>query len=145
MFGREADRVDGMAWTKDLERDPHHYRIIVSPEDGAAITDMRGFVRNVMGAAEWDLGTRLGWVAVIHEKGDGSHEMNRHAHVLLHAIDQRGRALVIARGIAGGDIRARAREEVTRILGPITERDLQRDMGRQVEMQSERETEARSR
>jgi hypothetical protein len=46
--------------------DRHHFRIILSPEDAGDLQSLNQFTRDVMGAAEKDLGTRLDWVEGLH-------------------------------------------------------------------------------
>jgi len=43
--------------------DRHQFRVIVSPEDGKELGDLRTYTRNVMAQMERDLGTKLDWVA----------------------------------------------------------------------------------
>jgi type IV secretory pathway VirD2 relaxase len=82
MFDATSDDADTKAFIGRSEKDRHHFRFTVSPEDAAQMADLRAFTRELMGDAESDLGTRLDWVAVDHWNTD-----NPHIHVLV-----RGRA-----------------------------------------------------
>ena len=80
MFGADTDEADVKAFSERCEEDRHHFRIIVSPEDAAEISDLKAFARDLMRQAEKDLGTKLDWVGVDHWNTD-----NPHVHMLLPA------------------------------------------------------------
>ncbi len=107
------DGVDAKALTAAWSDDVRHFRLIISPEDGAAFGDLKPFIREVMADLETRLGTRLEWAAVDHWDTD-----NPHAHVLIRGRRADGTDLVIPRQIISHDIRERAQEVVTRVLGP---------------------------
>ncbi len=107
------DGVDAKALTAAWSDDVRHFRLIISPEDGAALGDLKPFIREVMADLEIRLGTRLEWAAVDHWDTD-----NPHAHVLIRGRRADGADLVIPRQIISHDIRERAQEVVTRVLGP---------------------------
>ncbi len=107
------DGVDAKALTAGWSDDVRHFRLIISPEDGAALGDLKPFIREVMADLETRLGTRLEWAAVDHWDTD-----NPHAHVLIRGRRADGTDLVIPRQIISHDIRERAQEVVTRVLGP---------------------------
>src|SRR3546814_13483887 len=62
--------------------DRHHFRFIVSPEDGAELDDLRTYTRHLVSRIEADLGTRLDWVAVDHWNTD-----NPHTHLIVRGRD----------------------------------------------------------
>lgn len=64
LYGPERDQEDGKAFVERGEGDRHSFRVIVAPEDGDCVSDLRGFTRDVMRQMETDLGTKLDWVAV---------------------------------------------------------------------------------
>jgi hypothetical protein len=66
LYGPELDEVDGAAFTGKCDGDHHQFRIIVSPDDGDRIADLKLFVRDLMQDMERDLETKLDWVAVDH-------------------------------------------------------------------------------
>jgi type IV secretory pathway VirD2 relaxase len=116
-FADEADRKAFVARGRD---DRHHFRVILSPEDGAAYEDLKPFTRDIMAQMESDLGTTLDWVASDHH--DTAHP---HVHVLLRGATEDGRILNIAGDYLLHGIRHRANEVLTRDFGPLMERELQ--------------------
>ncbi|MCZ8283445.1 MAG: hypothetical protein O9286_14535, partial [Aquidulcibacter sp.] len=74
------DKVEGLSrelddWTQE---DPRHFRIMIAPESASRMEDLQGYVRDVMGQMESDLGVGTEWVAINHWNTD-----NPHAHVIL--------------------------------------------------------------
>lgn len=127
LFDARSDDVDGRAFAESCETDRHHFRFIVSPEDGAELTDLRAFTRDLLEQASTDLGCRLDWAAVPHWNTD-----NPHVHVLI-----RGRAdnvdLVISRDYISRGLRGRAEELVGLELGPRSEQAIARALQNDVE------------
>jgi hypothetical protein len=72
-YGPQTDEADLDAFKERCADDRHHFRFIVSPEDGAELEDLRTYTRHLMGRMEADLGTRLEWVAVDHWNTDNPH------------------------------------------------------------------------
>ena len=66
LFGPETEDADPKAFAERCEKDRHHFRFIVSPEDAPEMADLKGFARELVGQMEKDLGTKLDWVAVDH-------------------------------------------------------------------------------
>ena len=66
LYDRESDSVDARGILERSEQDRHQFRIIVSPEDGARLGDLKSATRELMAQMEHDLGRRLDWVAVDH-------------------------------------------------------------------------------
>jgi type IV secretory pathway VirD2 relaxase len=116
MFDARCETADERAFAERCEDDRHHFRFIVSPEDAAEMTELRGFTRELMADAEHDLGTKLDWVAVDHWNTD-----NPHVHVLVRGRADNDEDLVISRGYMSRGFRARAEERVTLELGPRSE------------------------
>ncbi|MCI1756185.1 MAG: hypothetical protein LKM31_10650 [Sphingobium sp.] len=83
MFDAETDRADARGFAERCKDDRHHFRIIVSPEDAAELTDLR-FTRDLAPDGGRILGTRLDWVAVDHWNTD-----NPHIHMLVRGVDLR--------------------------------------------------------
>ena len=125
--GPEAKRRSPEGFGARCDGDRHHFRFIVSPEDGADLHDLKAFTRDLMRAAEADLGTRLDWVGVEHWN-----TAHPHVHVLVRGVTDRGDDLVISRDYIAHGLRARARDLVTRELGPRTEQDIGRSLARDV-------------
>src|SRR5208283_4761129 len=66
LFGPETEDADPNALAERCEKDRHHFRFIVSPEDAPEMADLKGFARALVGKMEKDLGAKLVWVAVDH-------------------------------------------------------------------------------
>jgi type IV secretory pathway VirD2 relaxase len=124
-FTDEADRDSFI--DRGLE-DRHQFRVILSPEDGAAYEDLKPFTRDVMAQMETDLVTTLDWVAVDHH--DTGHP---HVHVVIRGVTEDGKILNIAGDYLSYGIRHRAGEVLTRDLGPQTEQEVQRQLEHEVE------------
>ncbi len=126
-YGRDADQVDCKAFAERCKDDRHQFRMIVSPEEGAELEDLKAFTRSLMKQMEADLQTRLDWVAVDH--WDTGHP---HTHLLIRGKDQAGSDLLIDREYLTRGVRMRAAEIATEWLGPRTELEIQADWNRQV-------------
>ena len=101
------------AWAQDR----HHWRIILSPEDGDQL-DLRRFVRDYARRLERELDTPLDWVAVTHHNTD-----QPHAHLLIRGRRGDGRDLTIPRATARDGLPAWAEELATRALGERSDAD----------------------
>ena len=126
-YDRASDTVDAKAITAGWSEDPRHFRMIVSAEDGAALGDLRPFIREVMAGLEAKLGTRLEWLAVDHHDTD-----NPHTHVLIRGRRPDGEELFIPSRILSHGIREHAQEVATRVLGPRLEADLVKERWREI-------------
>jgi type IV secretory pathway VirD2 relaxase len=111
-----AEHVDCAARAASWARaDRRHFRIILAPENGGEIGDLKPYVRDVMARAEAALGTRLDWVAVDHWDTD-----NPHTHIVLRGRREDGRDLVIPRPFVQHGFRNAARDAATDRLGQRT-------------------------
>lgn len=122
-----SDGVDGAArmavWARE---DRRHFRLIIAAENGAALRDLRPFVRDVMDSAERALGTRLEWVAVDHfDTGQP------HTHVVLRGRRANGRSLIIPKDYVKHGFREAARTVATQRLGKRTRDDDRRALERE--------------
>ena len=126
----DREQVDAESFARRIDGDRHHFKIIVSPEDGAQIGDLKAYTRELMAQVERDLGTRLEWVATDHWDTD-----NPHVHILLRGKDEAGEDLVIAGNYIAHGMRNRAAELATRWLGPRTEREIRERLTREVEQE----------
>ncbi len=126
MFDATGERADVAAFAARCQDDRHHFRFIISPEDAPAMSDLRGFARDLMARAELDLGARLDWVAVDHWNTD-----NPHLHVLVRGRAQ-GRDLVIAGDYLAQGLRGRAQDLVTLELGPRTAREIAKGLDAEI-------------
>lgn len=121
-FDRTDDRVEASLETRGWSADRHHFRFIVSPEHGDRISDLRGYVREVMDRVSTDLGEPdLPWVATCHYDTD-----QPHAHVLVRGRRADGRDLVIPRDYMGYGFRARAQEVAQERLGDLSRVEAER-------------------
>lgn len=118
-YDANGDKVNGVqlaeAWGRE---DRRHFRIILSAENGARISDLRSFTRDVMARAEAALGEKLEWFAANHFDTD-----NPHTHIVLRGRRADGRDLVIPREFVQHGFRNAARDAATARLGPRTRDD----------------------
>ena len=133
LYGPTRDVVDGDAFLSEGKDDRHQFRIIMSPEEAGELENLDNFTREVMSAAERDLGTKLDWVAVNHFDTD-----HPHVHIVLRGRADDGKDLVIARNYITHGFRRRAGELATLELGP--RRDLEIARSRMRETTAERFT-----
>lgn len=124
------DNVDLDALQKRGADDRHQFRLIVAPEDGVALADLKTYTRQLMRQVETDLGTRTDWIAVDHWNTD-----NPHTHIVLRGKEQNGNDLVIARDYIAQGFRERASELATMWLGPRTEREIQTSLQRDAQQE----------
>ncbi|MET0365061.1 MAG: hypothetical protein ABW169_10440, partial [Sphingobium sp.] len=123
---RESD-LDGKNLTSAWSADSRHFRLIISAEDGAALGDLRPFIREVMAGLEVKSGTQLQWIAVDHHDTD-----NPHSHILVRGKRADGQDLFLPPKLISSGIREHAQEIVTRVLGPRREVDLVRERSRDI-------------
>lgn len=128
LFDGEQQDLKRNAFHELCAQDRHHFRFIISPENGHQIDDFQGYVRDVMKLASRDLGTRLSWVAAVHYDTD-----DVHAHVIVRGKTDRGEDLVIGQDYIKEGFRHRAQEVATKLLGERGLDDLQKSLGREVE------------
>ncbi|MEK7946220.1 relaxase/mobilization nuclease and DUF3363 domain-containing protein [Pigmentiphaga sp. YJ18] len=129
-YGPQTDEADLDAFKERAADDRHHFRFIVSPEDGAELDDLRTYTRHLVNRMEADLGTRLDWVAVDHWNTD-----NPHAHLIVRGRDDTGKDLIIAGDYIAHGFRHRAAELATEWLGPRTELEIRQTLQREVEQE----------
>lgn len=107
--------------------DARHFRMILSPENGQAITDLTGYTREVMARAEAELGRPLQWVAVNHWDTD-----NPHTHIVLRGRDGAGQPLSLPDNFIKHRFREIARDVASERLGPRSPDDERRAQDREV-------------
>lgn len=129
-YGPQTDEADLDAFKERCQDDRHHFRFIVSPEDGAELDDLRTYTRHLVNRMEADLGTRLDWVAVDHWNTD-----NPHTHLIVRGRDDTGKDLIIAGDYIAHGFRHRAAELATEWLGQRTELEIQQTLLREVEQE----------
>ncbi|WP_375286464.1 relaxase/mobilization nuclease domain-containing protein [Sphingomonas sp.] len=127
MFDAAGDNADDRGFTQRCKDDRHHFRIIVSPEDAAELTDLREYTRDLVRQMEADLETRLDWVAVDHWNTD-----NPHVHLLVRGVTDQGADLVMSRDYISHNLRSNAEELAQAELGPKPEHEVRRSLEREV-------------
>ncbi len=128
LYSAIEDRADGAAFLDRGKEDRHQFRFIVSPEDGADLTDLTAHTRDLMRQIETDLGTKLDWVAVNHYNTG-----HPHVHVIVRGKDDLGENLVINGDYLANGIRERASELTTLELGPVTEIEQSRKLSAEID------------
>ncbi|GAJ30751.1 relaxase/mobilization nuclease domain-containing protein [Acidomonas methanolica] len=128
LYSATEDRADGDAFVERGKEDRHQFRFIVSPEDGADLTDLTAHTRDLMKQIEADLGTRLDWVAVNHYNTG-----HPHVHVIVRGKDDLGENLVINGDYLANGIRERVSELATLELGPVTEIEQSRKLSAEID------------
>jgi type IV secretory pathway VirD2 relaxase len=93
-----------------------------------AMSDLKGFTRELVGQMEKDLGTKLDWVAVDHWNTE-----HPHVHLIVRGVREDGENLVISRDYIKEGMRDRARDLITQELGPRTDHEIRRTLERQVD------------
>ncbi|NTG28738.1 DUF3363 domain-containing protein [Agrobacterium rhizogenes] len=130
LFGPENEEVDPKKFAERCQDDRHHFRFIVSPEDAAELTDLKGYAGELAGQMEKDLGTKLDWAAVDHWN-----TQHPHVHLIVRGITEDGQDLVISRDYIKEGMRARAQDLVTQELGLRNDHDIRHALERQVEQE----------
>ena len=120
--------IDGRSFLERGKEDRHQFRFIISPEDGADLSDLKAHTRDLMSQIEADLGTKLDWVAVNHYNTG-----HPHVHVIVNGRDELGGDLVINGDYLANGIRERASELATLELGPVTEIERHRKLSAEID------------
>lgn len=106
------------------EQDRHHFRLIISAENGDKIDDLDRYVKDVMDRVSLDLKEpNLEWVAVNHYDTD-----QPHTHVMVRGKRANGKDLVLPRAYVSHGIRGRAQEQAQAVLGNISRSDAERGL-----------------
>jgi len=128
LFGRDEVFADADDFHERGKDDRHQFRVILSPEDGKEIGDLRSFTRSVMAQMECDLETRLDWVAANHY--DTAHP---HTHVVIRGVDEDGNTLIIPRDYISHGMRDAAEHIATLELGPVTQIDVAKKLAGEID------------
>lgn len=128
LYSSTEDRADGDAFLDRGKDDRHQFRFIISPEDGADLSDLTAHTRDLMSQIESDLGTKLDWVAVNHHNTG-----HPHVHVIVRGKDDLGENLVINGDYLANGIRERASELTTLELGSVTEIEQSRKLSAEID------------
>ena len=130
LYSATADRADGRTFLDRSGGDPRQFRLIVAAEDGAELSNLRAFTRDLMRQVERDVGTGLDWVAVDH-----FNTAHPHTHIVIRGVDEAGENLVIAGAYLAHGIRERASELVTIELGPESTMERQAKLVREIDQE----------
>jgi type IV secretory pathway VirD2 relaxase len=128
LYGPETDEANGTAFLDNCEGDRHQFRLIVSPDDGAELADLKPFIRDFMAKVESDLETKLDWVAVDHYNTG-----HPHTHIIIRGKDDRDQDLIMTKDYVSHGLRLRARELLTMELGPEDEGGMVFKLAREVD------------
>lgn len=128
LFNEQEEGLDRRGFLELCQNDRHHWRFIVSPENGHQIEDFHGYVRSVMKLVEKDLETALEWNAAVHYDTD-----DVHAHVIVRGVNDRGEDLVIGQDYVKEGFRRRAQEVATELLGERSLEEIRKSQEKEVE------------
>ncbi len=124
-FTATQDQASAADHSRAWEHDRRVFHVIVSPNDGDRIADMRDFTRRYMASLQAELGP-LDWVAAAEEKPDMAHPGgNRHVHVMVRGVRD-GHDLLFDRRVVQERFRHHAVEVATDLLGPMGEQERSR-------------------
>jgi len=129
--GQNDQKALTKAFADSCRNDRHHFRIIVSPEDGQELSDLKAYTRDLVARMEQDLDTKLEWVAADHyDTGQP------HSHLIIRGVRDNGKDLVIPRKYIAHTLRERAQELVDIELGPVSELQGRLRLAKTIEAQS---------
>lgn len=118
-YDRDRDELDAHPQLQEwAEADKRHFRLMLAPESGARIEDLKDFTRATMARVERDLGYELEWMAVDHHNTD-----NPHVHIILRGRRRAGPELIIPRDYVSRGLRHAARDVATEMLGDRSPED----------------------
>lgn len=121
IFDQAEDDVVTQDFVKRSEGDGAHYRIIVNPEDGTQIADIRDYGRQVLKALDVDIGGHLDWIGAAHFNTG-----RPHLHFLVRAKRASGQNLTDRGYSLWANLRDKAEAVATEMLGPRAERAVSR-------------------
>lgn len=128
-FDRAEDELDPAVATAGWAADRHHFRLIISPEHGDRISDLKAYAREVMRRVAEDRGQPdLQWIGTCHFDTD-----QPHVHVVMRGKRADGKDLVLPRDYIAYGIRARAQEVAQELLGDLSRADAERRIWRETQ------------
>lgn len=127
IYDREATGLHADNFNARSQDDRHQFRLMVSPEDGAELGDLKPHIRTFMAGVERDLQTRLDWIAVDHHNTG-----QPHTHIVVRGRTDDQRDLVIAKDYLTKGLRRRASDLITHVLGPRRDIDIIRQRASEV-------------
>jgi type IV secretory pathway VirD2 relaxase len=130
LYSATEDRANADTFLERGNDDRHQFRFIVSPEDGAELSDLTAYTRDLMSQMEGDLGTKLDWIAVNHYNTG-----HPHVHVIVRGKDELGEDLVINGDYIVHGVRERASTLATLELGPVSEIEQTRKLTAEIDQE----------
>ena len=112
-FTQTENHIDSRQFVERCQNDRSHYRLMVNPEDGAELGDLKAYARRLMEGVAEDLGSDLDWIAGAHFNTG-----RPHLHMVLRARRADGKTLRLPSSYLSSGLRDRARDVTTQILGP---------------------------
>ncbi|MHB1333786.1 MAG: DUF3363 domain-containing protein [Sulfuriferula sp.] len=120
----ELSKEELTEFRRDMVEDRHHFRVMISPENGSRI-DLQEYARDLVKQMETDFGTEVEWLGVIHKNTD-----NPHVHLVIRGVNDRGGDLVISRQYLSNGMRHSAEDLATQRLGHRTEHEIEQALKR---------------
>ena len=130
LYDRDNEDISPRDFLERSENDRHQFRIIVSPEDGARMGDLKQATRDLMARMEADTGRRLDWIAVDHHNTG-----HPHTHIVVRGRDARKKDVVIARDYLTHGLREAAEDLASQRLGPRRTLDIAEARQKQVDQE----------
>ena len=124
-----SEGLDGQDWLQEHADERHHFRFIVSPEDGEKLQELKPFIRDLVSQMEIDLDTKLDWVAVDHYNTE-----HPHTHIVMSGKRDDGKDLVISKDYLSHGMRERCSALLTRELGWQTAPELAAKLERETSL-----------
>lgn len=138
-YSADQDEVDGRVVTAFwvAANDPRYFHVIVSPENGDRIEDTKRMIRAGMEQVQRDLGTRVEWLGYQHDRDEDA--QGRHVHIIMRGVDRNGGELLIAPEYVRDGFRYRFSEEVTKEIGPRSEREIRDGLERSEQLREHKQ------
>lgn len=128
----EGDRAETFS-DKNREADlepkkgePRFFKLIISPEAGEEIKDMKAYTQDVMAKVAKESGYDLNWTGVVHNNTD-----NPHAHVIVRGLDHKNNEVTFDREFIKSGMRDIAQDRATKELGPRTKKQIQEQLNKE--------------
>lgn len=126
-FSRDCEDIRARDIWNSWRADERHYRLMISPEHGDCLGDLRGYVKEVMSRVSGDVSQPgLEWVAACHFNTN-----HPHAHVVVRGRRDDGQALFILPKYLYHGVKARAQEVANAHLGDFSRGDEERRIWRE--------------
>ena len=128
LYSATEDHADGAACVEWGADDRHQFRFIVLPEEGADLSSLTAYPRDLIAQVETDLGLKLEGVAVDHHNTG-----HPYVYLIVRGKDELGENLAINGDYLANDIRERASDLATLELGLVTEIEQSRKLSAELD------------